>query len=307
MTNQTRAYIYTALTILLWSTVACAFKMALREMDYIQMLFFASWTATLALSLLRGARWIRFKLSGRDLNHRNFSVSKFNLGKSFLQGLINPFLYYLVLFQAYSRLPAQEAQPLNWIWPITLALMSAAAFKQRLRGWTIAAALVSFSGVWVISLRGAVGGWRLSEPVGDALAVGSSVLWAGYWILNLKDDREPLVKLWGSFLCGSVLITAALPMLSSFAISSGRGLMAAVWIGLFEMGLTFILWLKALSLARDRAAVGIIAYLTPFLSLIFIHFILGESIQWSSIIGLGLIIAGVVMQVGKGARERVSG
>ncbi|MFH0766207.1 MAG: DMT family transporter [Calditrichota bacterium] len=304
MIRQTQVYIYTALSILLWSTVACAFKLALREMDYAQTLFYASWTATLALSLLRGARAVQVKLSERRIDAAEIKSSQFNLGRSFLQGLLNPFLYYLVLFQAYFRLPAQEAQPLNWTWPITLALLSSIVFKQRL-GWrTIIAALVSFSGVWVISLRGTASGWRLSDPLGDALAVGSSILWAGYWILNLKDDREPLVKLWGSFLGGSLMITAALPFISSFAVPTGRGLAAAVWIGLFEMGLTFILWLKALNLARDRNTVGILAYLTPFLSLIFIHYILGESIRTMSVIGLGLIIAGVLIQVTREISKR---
>ena len=31
-----------------------------------------------------------------------------------LMGLINPLIYYLVLFQAYKLLPASEAQPLNY-------------------------------------------------------------------------------------------------------------------------------------------------------------------------------------------------
>ena len=38
-------------------------------------------------------------------------------------GFLNPFLYYVVLFKAYDLLPAQEAQPLNYTWAITLAIL----------------------------------------------------------------------------------------------------------------------------------------------------------------------------------------
>jgi drug/metabolite transporter (DMT)-like permease len=43
------------------------------------------------------------------------------LFQSAITGALNPFGYYLILFKAYSLLPAQLAQPLNMIWPVTLS------------------------------------------------------------------------------------------------------------------------------------------------------------------------------------------
>ena len=37
-------------------------------------------------------------------------------------GLINPCIYYLLLFQAYDRLLAQQALALNYTWPIVLVI-----------------------------------------------------------------------------------------------------------------------------------------------------------------------------------------
>jgi hypothetical protein len=48
-------------------------------------------------------------------------------------GFLNPFAYYFVLLQAYDLLPAQEAQPLNCTWAITLSLLSVPLLKQPLR------------------------------------------------------------------------------------------------------------------------------------------------------------------------------
>jgi drug/metabolite transporter (DMT)-like permease len=70
----------------------------------------------------------------------------------------------------------------------------------------------------------------------------------------------------------------------------------AVYLGIFEMGIPFIFWLKALQLAKypDRIANAI--YLTPFISLIIIHIVLGEKIYPTSVIGLVLIITGIIVQ-----------
>ena len=61
--------------------------------------------------------------------------------------LLNPVLYYLVLFEAYDRLPAQIAQPLNYTWAITLALLAVPLLGQRLSGRDMLAVLLGYGGV----------------------------------------------------------------------------------------------------------------------------------------------------------------
>ena len=43
-------------------------------------------------------------------------LSRRDWQQSLLPGLLNPCLYYLVLFKAYELLPAQQAQALNYSW-----------------------------------------------------------------------------------------------------------------------------------------------------------------------------------------------
>ena len=69
------------------------------------------------------------------------------------------------------------------------------------------------------------------------------------------------------------------------------------------MGLTFLLWLTALRLTDNTARVGNLIFLSPFLSLVLIHFVVGETILASSVLGLGLIVAGLLYQQ-YGRRER---
>ena len=145
MSRQTQAYVYAGCAILLWSTVASAFKVSLRYVEAPHMLLYAALVSTAVLFVV--AAWQR-KL-GQAL-----SCSPKQYLRSAALGFLNPFLYYLVLFEAYDRLPAQEAQPLNYMWPIVVVILSVPLLKQPIGRVSLAAIGVSFFGVLVISTRG---------------------------------------------------------------------------------------------------------------------------------------------------------
>jgi drug/metabolite transporter (DMT)-like permease len=75
-----------------------------------------------------------------------------------------------------------------------------------------------------------------------------------------------------------------------------NGLLSSIYVGLFEMGITFLVWLKALKLSKTTARVSNLIFLAPFISLIFIHRIVGEKILFSTIVGLILIVTGIITQ-----------
>jgi drug/metabolite transporter (DMT)-like permease len=123
-------------------------------------------------------------------------------------------LYYLILFHAYDLLPAQVAQPINYTWAITLTILSIVILKQHITGRDILAGLVCYSGVLVISLQGSVAGISRSQALGVGLALLSTLVWACYWIYNIRDDRDPVVALFLNFLfalrMGLILILGGL-------------------------------------------------------------------------------------------------
>jgi drug/metabolite transporter (DMT)-like permease len=216
---------------------------------------------------------------------------------SALLGLLNPFLYYLILLKAYQLLPAQVAQPLNMIWPIILVFLSVPILKQKISGRSFAALFISFIGVYIISSQGNLFKPGHADIKGVLLATGSSVFWALYFILNVRDKRDEAVKLFLNFLFGSIYLIAAVIITDSWPEDiSFKGFASAVYIGLFEMGITFFFWLKALQLASTTDKVSNLVYLAPFLSLIFVHFILHEPVFYTTPAGLLLIISGILIR-----------
>lgn len=289
MERQKKAYLCALLAVVLWATSASAFKLCLDRFDVpvLTLLFGASVVSTATM-------FVQLLLSGRVGLVKALSLADFK--RSAFLGFLNPFVYYVVLFKAYSLLRAQEAQPLNFVWPLVLVLLSAPLLKQRIRPKDILAILVSFSGVLIISTGGHVTSLRFSDPLGVALASGSSIPWALYWIYNVKDRRDELVRLFLNFAFASAYVFVLMLSVGGLNAPSLRGALGAAYVGLFEMGITFLIWLKALKLARNTASVTSLIYLVPFLSLIVIHFVLGEEILPSTVVGAVFIVGGIILQ-----------
>ena len=287
MEKQKQAYVYAIIAVLFWSTVASAFKVSLRYLDFLQLLFLASIVSVVILfvMLLIQNKLSLFKqYSGKDYLH------------SVILGFLNPFLYYVVLFKAYSLLPAQEAQPLNYTWSIMLVLLSIPLLKQKIGFKSIIAIFISYFGVFVISTRGDILGFTFSNLNGVLLALGSAVIWALFWIYNIKDKRDETAKLFLNFAFGFVFILMAMLLSSRMRTPPFAGLVGATYVGMFEMGITFVFWLKALKLSKTTAQVSNLIYLSPFLSLVLIHLVVGEKILLSTIIGLVFIVTGIMIQ-----------
>jgi drug/metabolite transporter (DMT)-like permease len=285
------AYVYALATVVFWGTAASAFKISLRSMDVTSLLLIASATSATVF-------FVYVLASGKLALLRTFTQRDWFWSAGL--GLLNPFLYYLVIFKAYSLLPAQEAQPINFVWPLTLVLLSIPLLGQRIKLASILAILISFSGVVVIATRperpADILSFRFSNGLGVALALGSTVVWALYWVLNTKDRQDEAIRLFVNFLFACVYIVVLMLALGRFQFGNWQGLLGGVYIGLFEMGVTFLLWLKALRNARSTAHVVNLIYLVPFLSLLMIALVLGEQIRPATLVGLILIVAGIVLQ-----------
>lgn len=287
MTRQGRAYLYALIAVLIWSTIASAFKISLRYLEPIQLLLYAGLVSTLLLAailVVQGKFCLIFRCT-----RRQYAMSLF-------LGLLNPFLYYLVLLQAYKLLPAQQAQPLNYTWAITLALLSVPLLGQKLRLVELGALLLSYAGVVVIATEGNPFSLHFTDGTGVMLALVSTIIWALYWIYNTRDTRDPVVALLVNFLFSFPFVLGYCLIFSELIWPPLPGLLGAVYIGFFEMGACFVLWLLALRYADNTARISSLIFLSPFVSLFFIHFLVGEEILPSTFVGLVLIVCGLLWQ-----------
>ena len=289
--EERRAFFSGALAVILWSTVATAFKLGLRQTSPAYLLAGASLVSTVALGtilLLRG----RLGVALRGSNERWFVALH--------HGLVNPLAYYLVLFSAYDRLPAHVALSLNYTWPAALTLLSLPLAARRPTRSQWLGLVLAYTGVLSVSLFSSWDGVAL-DAIGLALALGSSGLWAYYWMLRIKQRDDPDLSLFRSFLVATpITVLVALWTDGIPHELDASPLLAATYIGLFEMGVTFVLYQSAVRRIRRIATLGALSFASPVLSVILIATILGEPISFGASCGMLLVLSGVVLS----AREK---
>jgi drug/metabolite transporter (DMT)-like permease len=287
MTSDRQALAYGLSAVLLWSTVATAFKLALRELDLLQLLAYSASVSALALVLIL---WWQGRLSLLR------QYARASPGYFLVMGLLNPVCYYLVLLRAYELLPAQQAQAINYTWAITLAVLAVPLLGHRLSRRDVVALVLGYSGVLVIATRGQVLQLQFDSLAGVGLALLSTVIWALYWLLSTRGRRDPVACLTLNFLVASPVALLLCASLSTLVVPSWRGLAGAAYIGLFEMGVTFALWSTALRLSSRVSHIGNLIFLAPLVSLVLIATILDEDIHPATLVGLALIIPAVLIQ-----------
>lgn len=299
MRQQTRAYLFAGGAVLLWSTVASAFKLSLRLLEPLQLVFFASVMSAIVLLVI---------LVVRNKIQLLLQYPKKQLPICLLLGLLNPCLYYYSLFEAYDRLPAQDALSINYSWPIMLVILSIFILKQRVRILELAAIGIAYFGVIIIATHGKLFTLEFADLSGVGFALASTLIWSTFWIINVKQETDLTITLFLSFLFALPVLCIITYIACPISNVSFKGLIGAAYVGLFEMGVTFVLWSTALRLSTTTAKVSSLAFASPFLSLLIIQGVVGEQIQIATLLGLILIVAGITLQTifHKNAKVRVA-
>lgn len=275
----------------LWSTMATAFKWALIYTTPMQLI-----TAAATVSWLFFAMRLAVSGSLRSV----MEVPRTIRWRCLILGLLNPGLYYWILFQAYDLLPAQDAMAINYTWGLTLPLIASLFSKIVPTRSEIGLALLSYLGILIIVTDGDLSAFEFTAPLGVLLALLSTVIWGLSWVLNSRfvdtHQLNPEVTLFLNF-------TAATPVLWLLTTLSGgaialtwASILSGLYVGLFEMGIAFVLWMNALRLTNNPIRVSSLIFLAPPLSLVLITTVLGEPISQSTLLGLVVILLGLAGQ-----------
>jgi len=280
------AYRYALITIFLWSTVATAFKLALAHLSVNQVLFVASASSTIVLFGCLAWQKRLAKLPVFVKTHWRALL---------LLAVLNPILYYQVLFRAYDLLLAQQAQAINYSWAISLSLLSVFWLGQRMSRRDVLASVLAYIGVVIVASGGDLQHVMQGNLEGVVWALGSTLLWAVYWVLSKQYHLDAVLSLAAMF-CMSVPVLAYLSYIDGDLMFTTTSLYAAIYVGVFEMGVSFVTWLLAMQHAQHVTRIANLVFLSPFISLLWINGILGEAILPTTLVGLAMILAATLIQ-----------
>lgn len=279
-------YLYAAITVVLWATLATAVKLVLKDIPSFEALAVSSTFAfvfLLILNIINGS--IKEMKAYRPKDHLMIT------GLGFL-GL---FMYSALYYFGIDELGSQEACILNYLWPMMIVIFACIILKERLTVRKVAAMIMSFAGIVVLTLgqgEGASG----NRLLGIAACVAAAVCYGLFSVLNKKLSLSQGVAMMWFWLTTAVCSFAASLIFESPQPISGWAWTGLAWLGVVVNAVAYLLWAIALKNSEDSAKIANLAYLVPFLSIILSAIVLKEQITVSAVLALILIVGGILLQ-----------
>ena len=280
-----KVYSLAALTILLWSTSATVSKLLLGSLDSLQVLCISALFAALFLLILIIANGrIKLLKTYKPKDYLNIA----------LISLPGTFLYYVFLYAGMDRMPASQAMITNYLWPIMSVVFACILLKEKMTVRKGIAIVVSFVGMMIV-----VGGnfdARSSTLFGTVCCLLAAVSYGLFTALNQRFHYDKQIammfyNLVAFILTGLILVfTGSIPRLNLLQ-TVGMG-----YNGICNMAIASTAWAVALDSGKT-AKISNLAYITPFLSLVWAAIVLKEEISIFSILGLVVIVAGIFVQI----------
>ena len=281
-----KQYFYASISILLWSTTATVTKLLLGSLNSMQILFISSFFAfifLLIVNAIKGNLNELKKIKLKDYLH------------IFCIGLLGTFLYNLFLYLGINNMQASQAFIINYLWPIMTVIFACILLKEKMTIRKMIAIVLSFIGVIIVTSNGNLS-IESSSLIGALFCILAAISYGLFSVLNkLKNYNKYLSMMLYYF--SSFVVSLIYTLISKeWYIPRTNQLFGLLWIGLFTSAIAFTSWALALE-KGDTAKISNLAYVTPFLSLIWTGIILKEQIRIYSVIGLLIIILGIFIQI----------
>jgi drug/metabolite transporter (DMT)-like permease len=215
-------------------------------------------------------------------------------------GIPGSLLYYMFYYAGTDILPASQAFIINYLWPIMSVIFACIILKEKMtlrKGLAIA---ISFLGVITVAGEGLFS-FNKEAILGVGLCILAAISYGAFTALTKRwsydEGLSLMISFFSSFVLSGVIsiflgekIQVGIPQMLGFAYN-----------GIAIMAIATVTWALALK-GGNTAKVSNLAYITPFLSLVWTFFILHEPINPLSVLGLGIIILGIFIQL-KGKKK----
>lgn len=282
-----KEYLYAGISIFLWSTTATVTKLLLGSLSSMQVLGISSFFATVFLVII-------------NLAKGNFKYFKIYTGKDFAimaaTGTLGTFLYNLLLNLGIENMQASQAFIINYLWPMMAVVFGCILLKEKFTLQKMIAVVLSFLGVVIVTSNGSLLQLAPGNLTGAACCVFAAVFYGLFTVLNKKTRYDSYFAMMIFHFMSFILPVVFMAITGESLITDPSQLPGLAWIGICTGAIAFTTWALALK-QGDTAKISNLAYITPFLSLIWTSLILHEPLSIYSLLGLMLIIIGIFVQM----------
>lgn len=279
-------YTYALITIFIWSTTAAVVKKILFDIPNLEALSVSSYFAFAFLMI------VNLK-NGNITKMRRYSAKDYGIMCGL--GFTGLFLYSALYYYGLSQLSSQEACILNYLWPMMLVIFSCIILKEKMTLLKAAAMICSFIGIIILSAGNSESS-NGNIVVGMISCIVAAACYGIFSVLNKKMNYDQSISMMINWLVVAVCAMISGMTTESWAMISGMKWLGILWLGIVIDAIAYLLWALALKDAENTAKIANLAYVIPFLSLIFSAALLKETIEIRIFAALVFIIGGVLVQ-----------
>ena len=290
-----KSYVFAGISIFIWSTIATIAKLLLGSLSNFQVLFVSCFFASLFLLIVNIITGDIKKL--KAYRFKDYIITT-------LVGLPGTFLYQLFYYSGTARMPASQAFIVNYLWPIMGVVFAVIVLKEKMNLRKVIAIFMSFLGVVIVTSRD-LAHFNKSIIFGVIFCILGAVSYGAFTALtqltNYDKKISSMIYYFNTFCLTGIwlLITG-----NSFSLAP-LSLLGLAYNGIFCLAVGTTCWALALENGKT-AKIANLAYITPFLSLIWTVIFLKEPIYPEKIIGLLVIVLGILIQLKKDKKNQLS-
>lgn len=280
-----KEYLYAGTSILCWSSVATVTKLLMQDLSPLQVLWLSSLFAGLFLLAVN-------LFTGNLATLRQYKLRDYVT--ILLCNLPGTFLYYVFYYAGAARMDASHAFIINYLWPIMCVVFACVILKEKLTIQKLLAVIMSFGGVCVVSLSKGTA-FTADMLTGTVLCALGAVCYGVFTALNRKIHYDKGLCMMLGYSVTFTLTTLINGIQGDLFLPSGLQTLGMAWNGMFTMAVAGTLWILALA-KGGTGRISNLAYITPFLSLVWTWWFLDEPFNPYNFLGLSMIVAGILLQ-----------
>lgn len=278
--SKTIGLSYALLCVFLWAFIPVVSRFGQLELDNFQFLF---WSNILSLLVVCIPAIYLKKIALLK------SINLWKQIKLILLGSIGCAFYYLCLYYGYAHGKGLEVLIIQYSWPLLIVILSGIILKEKLTFISIAASSIGFFGIINVLTEGNISKLYFSNLSTNLVVLIGAFSFALFSVLSKKMQEEEYATTILYFLGGTLLSTVSMFFFSDFSLPSPKEMLPVILNGAFINGISYIFWLKALSLIPASIA-AILVFLTPVISTFLIILFFKEPFVWANLVGLIMVL-----------------
>lgn len=281
-----KTYFLAGTSIFFWSTVAVTTKLLLGSHNNFQVLCVSALFAAIFLFVTNVATGNIKKL--KQYKAKDYVISA-------LIGLPGTFFYYVFYYGGADRMLASQAFIVNYLWPIMSIVFACIILKEKMTLRKAIAVIISFMGVAIVTGSDFT---HLSKNVmtGTLMCVSAAICYGIFTSLNQKFNYDKQLSMMINYIVTYILTGIINIAGGDTFVPEAAEILGFIWNGVFTMAIANTAWAIALESGKT-AKISNLAYITPFVSLIWTSLILKEKLNINFVLGLIAIVLGIFIQM----------